>query len=101
MVGGAREALNARPGNYKLVLKERKGFIKIALETGAALVPVFSFGEVEVYDQPANPPGSKLRKFQETIKRITTVAPIFFIGRGFFPNSYGPIPYRQPRKFIK
>lgn len=33
MVGGAQEALNARPGVYKLVLKKRKGFVKIAIES--------------------------------------------------------------------
>ena len=55
MVGGAEESLNARPGIYKLVLKNRKGFVRIAIETGASLVPVFSFGEVEVYDQMYHP----------------------------------------------
>ena len=34
VVGGAAEALEARPGNYKLMLLHRKGFIKIAIQTG-------------------------------------------------------------------
>ena len=34
VVGGAAEALHARPGNYKLTLKYRKGFVKLALQTG-------------------------------------------------------------------
>ncbi len=34
VVGGANEALNARPGSYKLMLRNRKGFIKIAIQTG-------------------------------------------------------------------
>ena len=34
VVGGAAEALEARPGNFKLVLKNRKGFVKMALKTG-------------------------------------------------------------------
>lgn len=34
VVGGASEALEARPGNFKLVLKNRKGFVKMALKTG-------------------------------------------------------------------
>ncbi len=33
-VGGAVEALDAHPGNFILTLKERKGFIKLALQTG-------------------------------------------------------------------
>ena len=34
VVGGAAEALEARPGNFKLLLKNRKGFVKIALKSG-------------------------------------------------------------------
>ncbi len=64
VVGGAQEALNSSPGVYKLVLKKRKGFIKIALKTGASLVPVICFGEVDIYDQKPNPPDSVLRKIQ-------------------------------------
>lgn len=44
-VGGAQEALNSKPGQYKIVVKKRKGFIKLCIVTGASLVPVFSFGE--------------------------------------------------------
>lgn len=96
MVGGAQEALNARPGIYKLVLRHRKGFIKLALQTGASIVPVFSFNEVEVYDQPSNEPGTTLRAFQEFCKRWTGIAPAVFIGRGFFQYSFGLIPRRHP-----
>ena len=34
VVGGAAEALEARPGDFKLILKNRKGFVKMALKTG-------------------------------------------------------------------
>ena len=34
VVGGVQEALNARPGTYKLVLRNRKGFIRLALTHG-------------------------------------------------------------------
>lgn len=34
VVGGAAESLDAHPGCCKLTLKERKGFVKIALRTG-------------------------------------------------------------------
>lgn len=96
MVGGAQEALNSRPGVYKLVLKKRKGFAKIAIQTGTSIVPVFSFNEVEVFDQPSNEPGTKLRKFQDFFKKWTGVAPAFFMGRGFFQYSFGLIPRRHP-----
>ena len=34
VVGGAEEALESHPGVYKLTMKRRKGFIRIALQTG-------------------------------------------------------------------
>jgi 2-acylglycerol O-acyltransferase 2 len=38
------------PGQYKFVLKSRKGFVKLAIATGAALVPAITFGEVDLFD---------------------------------------------------
>lgn len=34
VVGGAAESLDAHPGFYRLTLKNRKGFIKMAIRTG-------------------------------------------------------------------
>ncbi len=34
VVGGAIEALLVRPHRYDLCLKRRKGFVKLALQTG-------------------------------------------------------------------
>lgn len=34
VVGGAEEALDAHPGNYKLTLKHRKGFVREAIKHG-------------------------------------------------------------------
>lgn len=34
VVGGAAESLEARPDNFKLTLKDRKGFVKLALRNG-------------------------------------------------------------------
>lgn len=33
-VGGAPEALDARPGSYDVMLSKKKGFIKMAMEHG-------------------------------------------------------------------
>ena len=43
--GGATEALYCKPNEDIVYLKKRFGFIKLALETGCDLVPVFSFNE--------------------------------------------------------
>lgn len=96
LVGGAQEAFHSRPGNYILALKERKGFVKIAIKTGTSLVPVFSFGELDLYDQIPNPPGSKLRRYQEAFKKFTGIAPIIINGRGIFQYSFGWLPKRRP-----
>eukprot|EP00756_Hemistasia_phaeocysticola_P022067 Hpha_TRINITY_DN15810_c2_g5::TRINITY_DN15810_c2_g5_i1::g.191357::m.191357/K14457/MOGAT2, MGAT2; 2-acylglycerol O-acyltransferase 2 len=43
--GGATEALYAGPGKNIVVIRKRRGFVKLALETGASLVPAYTFGE--------------------------------------------------------
>ncbi|KDD73424.1 diacylglycerol acyltransferase, partial [Helicosporidium sp. ATCC 50920] len=45
VIGGGAESLYARPGRHELVLRRRQGFVKLALDTGASLVPVYCFGE--------------------------------------------------------
>ncbi|KAJ8901089.1 hypothetical protein NDN08_004949 [Rhodosorus marinus] len=95
VVGGAAEALEASPGDYKLVLERRKGFVRMALETGASLVPVISFGENNLFKTMENPPGSKLRNFQEALKKVVNIAPVVFYGRGVFNYRFGFLPYRN------
>ena len=82
VLGGAREALDARPSReYILTLKDRKGFIKIGLANGASLVPVFSFGENDLYDQMPNPRGSRLRRIQTAIRKRLGYSTPFLRGR--------------------
>ncbi|KAI3375939.1 hypothetical protein L3Q82_016350 [Scortum barcoo] len=94
--GGAPEALDARPGALKLQVRNRKGFIKLALKHGAQLVPVFSFGENELFDQMQNPTGSPLRTLQNRLQSIMGVALPLFHARGVFQYSFGLMPYRKP-----
>ncbi|OWK18176.1 MOGAT2 [Cervus elaphus hippelaphus] len=96
LVGGVQESLDARPGAYKLVLWNRKGFIRLALTHGAALVPIFSFGENDMFDQIENSPGSWLRWFQEQILKIVGASIPLFYGRGVFQYSFGLMPYCRP-----
>nr|XP_006627832.1 PREDICTED: 2-acylglycerol O-acyltransferase 2 isoform X1 [Lepisosteus oculatus] len=95
-VGGAPEALDARPGAFTLLLANRKGFVKLAIEHGAPLVPVFSFGENEVFDQLDNPRGTWLRWLQERLQKMMGVSLPLFHARGVFQYSFGLIPYRKP-----
>ncbi|XP_058161960.1 2-acylglycerol O-acyltransferase 2-like [Dasypus novemcinctus] len=96
VVGGAQEALDARPGAYTLLLRHRKGFVRLALEHGAALVPIFSFGENELYDQVKNLPGSWLRWIQNRLQQVMGFSLPLFHGRGVFQYSFGFVPYRRP-----
>ncbi|KRY51314.1 2-acylglycerol O-acyltransferase 2-A [Trichinella britovi] len=89
-VGGAEEALEAHPGASRIILKSRKGFVRLALICGASLVPSYSFGEVDVFNQISNEKGSLLRRMQDWFRKIATFStPIFY-------GSYIFLPYRRP-----
>lgn len=96
LVGGAQEAYLALPNTYKLVLKNRKGFIRIAMKNGSSLVPGISFGETSVFDVYEHAPGTRWRNFQDSFKKYTNLAPVHFNGRGFLQYSFGLIPKRHP-----
>ncbi|XP_031338064.1 2-acylglycerol O-acyltransferase 2-A-like isoform X2 [Photinus pyralis] len=95
-VGGAAESYNCRPGQYRVVLKNRKGFVKLAIKNGAPLVPVISFGETDLFSQVPSPEGSVIRYIQEFIRKLIGIAPALPLGRGFFQYSFGLVPQRKP-----
>ncbi|XP_017061436.1 2-acylglycerol O-acyltransferase 2-A [Drosophila ficusphila] len=95
LVGGAQESMESHPGKYILTLKNRKGFVKLAIRTGSPIVPSFSFGEVDIFDQVDNPPDSKLRHFQNFVKKFIGISPLLPKGRGMFNYNYGILPYRR------
>ncbi|KAJ1359108.1 hypothetical protein KIN20_017752 [Parelaphostrongylus tenuis] len=68
VLGGATEALDAHPGRHDLNLSTRRGFCRYALKYGADLVPMYSFGENDVYDQHESPRGSCTREIQHLLK---------------------------------
>jgi 2-acylglycerol O-acyltransferase 2 len=49
VVGGTWEAVIAAPKTLRLIVKDRKGLVKLALRTGADLVPALAFGESDLY----------------------------------------------------
>lgn len=96
VVGGALEALYARPGSVDITLLRRKGFVRLALMYGAQLVPVYSFGENELYDQAAASEQSLLRRLQLRMLSVLGWTLPLFRGRGVFQYTYGFMPHRHP-----
>lgn len=98
--GGAAEALDARPGAHDLTLQKRSGFFRIALQHGAHLVPTYSFGENELYEQVPNKPGSALRRVQEYLLRSWGYSIPYFFGAGSSQTCgavpFNPVPRRCP-----
>lgn len=62
----------------------------------AHLVPVFSFGENELFDQVENPRGTWIRLIQDKLQSIMGISLPLFHARGIFQYSYGIMPYRKP-----
>lgn len=101
--GGAKEslAIDFSGDKINLVLKNRKGFVKVAVantkegKRRTSLVPIFSFGENELYKVVNPKDGSFLRKLQLWLKNnIGFTIPIFF-GRGIWNTDFGLMPYRE------
>lgn len=100
VVGGATESLYAFPNMNSLILKKRLGFIKLAMRQGADLVPVYSFGENNLYGQLDNKEGTWLRTFQKTFQSFMGFAFPVFHGRGILNYDYGILPFRQPVRVV-
>ncbi|KAK9893982.1 diacylglycerol acyltransferase [Cystobasidium minutum MCA 4210] len=96
VVGGAAESLSARPGTADLTLRRRLGFIKLAIREGADLVPVFSFGENDIFEQLSNEKGTRLYKIQKKFQSVFGFTLPVFHGRGILNYTIGFLPYRHP-----
>ena len=100
VIGGARESLDAQPGALRLVLKRRKGFVKLAIRTGADLVPVLAFGENELYEQIDGSSHALVHKGQLLIKKALGWTVPLFKGRGILNYDVGLMPYRKPLNVV-
>ncbi|KAJ8266656.1 hypothetical protein GJAV_G00133110 [Gymnothorax javanicus] len=97
VVGGAAESLNCAPGMNSVTLKNRKGFVKLALQQGADLVPVYSFGENDAYKQVIFEEGTWGWLAQRRLQKLLGFAPCLFHGRSLFSeDSWGLVPYCNP-----
>ena len=86
--GGVAEVFETNASNQTLTLAKRKGFVKLAFQTGADLVPCYSFGNTETLSIFA---GGANQNLVRSISRKIGFAVILFWGR------FGlPVPYRVP-----
>jgi 2-acylglycerol O-acyltransferase 2 len=100
VIGGARESLETQPGTMRLVLWCRRGFIKLAITTGADLVPVLCFGENDIYEQIDSRAHPWLHQFQMLMKKVFGFTTPVFHARGVFNYDVGIMPYRRPMNIV-
>eukprot|EP01083_Nonionella_stella_P093417 261797_1 len=91
VVGGSAEAMNSRPGTNDLTLATRIGFVQCAIECGADIIPVFTFGENDLFEPIlSNKPGSALNKWQLWFKdKFSFIIP-------FVTGTFWILPQRKP-----
>lgn len=78
-----------------LVVKRRRGVLKIAIRENAGIVPVLSFGENELYDQMVPTGGGMIEKLQMFLKSVAGFTVPLFHARGVFNYDVGLLPYRK------
>ena len=87
-VGGGEEFTHMRKGTMDLVLAKRKGFVKLALQTGNSLLPVIAFGENELLERVTHP---LLEPMHKILYKAFHMALPLFVGRFSLP-----LPRRVP-----
>ncbi len=97
--GGASEALETLEGENRVILGRRKGFVRIALETGASLVPVACFGETDLFHMYVPAAGSFAAKVQAVSHHVLPGRQPLFWGDAVVaggPDSWGLLPLARP-----
>lgn len=93
--GGVQEVLYMQEGKEVVFLRKRRGFVRLALQTGSPLVPVFAFGQTPHYTYS--------RPFIDWPKKVvpTSAHPISRLARqiGYLPMvAWGWMGTAMPRR---
>ena len=93
---------HAMPGHVLLcytllcLFECRKGFVRVALTTGAHLVPILSFGENDLFEPIAVEKHSFTWYTQQLTKAMLGFCVPPFMGRGLLGYQYGLLPKPRP-----
>lgn len=77
--GGCEEMLESEPEKETIVIKKRKGFVKLAIQNGSDLVPCYCFGVTDLYTQ-----FQMWKPFRIWLLKKTRVGVTFGWGRYFY-----------------
>lgn len=83
--GGEKEQIQTVYKEHRVYLAARKGFIKLAIEEGADLVPVYAFGETDLYNHSHF--ALNFRKY--LVSKFGVAIPLLY-------GKYGLMPHRVP-----
>lgn len=86
--GGVAECMAMEPGVETVYLKRRYGFVKIAIQTGATLVPAYTFGQTRTYKYWRLGPPFMPRFLADWLSRTLAFAPMIFWGKWFTPMPF-------------
>ncbi|KAK9903458.1 hypothetical protein WJX75_006146 [Coccomyxa subellipsoidea] len=78
--GGVRECLYMEKGREAVFLSGRTGFVRIAMQYGAPLVPVFVFGQTDAYGWMKLGPRAVPQELAERLARAIGFLPLFMYG---------------------
>jgi len=91
IVGGIHEMFYTPVGSEyeQIIVRSRKGFIKLALRTGSDIIPYYSFGANQTYARISGP-----KSLLCTISRRFRFSVLMWFGRWWIPMSF--IPFQVP-----
>lgn len=98
VVGGAGEASHTRHNTHDLILLKRKGIFRQALQHGCRIVPVYCFGENNIYTMHNT--SKFLTRISNLIKLLMGFCVPAFTGRGLLQRTFGCFPERHPLRIV-